>query len=352
MWWKKDGKVLSTPKRPAIEDIDSLPFPDKTIFERDVNIGDDYIILTSRGCVLSCTFCCENYINKTYGHSYYRRRSVENVMAELRLAKSRYGFREVMFNDAIFFTDKEWLRRLAPAYKREIGVPFRCFGQVKFIDAEVGELLREMGCYCIEYGVQTLNEAVRNFVLARTESNTENTHAMAICDKYGIRYDVDHIFGLPEEREEDFVQAARYYRKRRYLNRIKCHNLTYFPQTEMVEIARKKGLIDDAEVERINRGEVGDFFHGRTVDRDDAERWARRYQTLFKVLPVTPAFALEWLLKDGRLRHLEKVPSPAVILGQILVAIRGRDYRFVLYVKYYFWRLRRWAVKRWLPERA
>ena len=65
---------------------------------------------------------------------FFRRRRVDSVMRELKLMRRRYRFREVMFNDAILFTDKKWLRELLIRFKSEIGVPFRCFGQVRFLD--------------------------------------------------------------------------------------------------------------------------------------------------------------------------------------------------------------------------
>jgi radical SAM superfamily enzyme YgiQ (UPF0313 family) len=67
--WAKDGeKIIENDVRPLVEDLDSLPFPDKEIFyEKLPHIRDSYISLSSRGCVNKCTFCNNSlYKDKIY----------------------------------------------------------------------------------------------------------------------------------------------------------------------------------------------------------------------------------------------------------------------------------------------
>lgn len=342
VWYREGGEVVSQPVRPPISDLDRLPYPDKTLFEKEVNLSDDYVILSARGCPFRCTYCCESHWNRLYVGRYFRRRGVESVIGELGAMKRRYGFREVMFNDPIFFTDRRWLRELMERYRAQIGVPFRCFGKAGFLDEEVGELLRWGGCYAIEFGLQTFNPEIRKGVLGRPEGNEEYRRAFAVLDRLGIRYDIDHMFGLPGESTGDHAEAARFYKSLHRLNRIKCHHLTYFPRLEILEKARDAGILQQGDEAAIERGEMdSDFFHRGTIRDQELARAARAFQTLFKLLPVLPAAWVEGFLRKDRWRLLLRVPFPLVFLGQIAVAIRGRDYRFSLYVRYYLLRLRR-----------
>jgi len=320
-----------------------LPLPDKELFEKEINYQDDYLIMTSRGCPYNCSYCCESYYNRLYQRKFFRRRSVDSVLNELRVMKKRYNFREVMFNDSIFFTNLDWLKELLEKYKSQIGVPFRCFGRVNAFSEEVAELLKWAGCYAIEFGIQTMNENLRRKVLNRPESNQDSHNAFKICDRYEISYDIDHMFGLPEEREEDHIYAAKVYVGLKYLNRIKCHHLIYFPNLAITSLAERKGILSTSDIQLISAGEQRtDFFHLSSVKDANWQRINKSYQTLYKFLPLLSPTQINFIFKHKLQRKLHRLPGAIVIFLQLLVAIRGKDYRFILYMKYYYWRIKRW----------
>ena len=350
LWRRMDGEVIKNTLRPPVKDLDALPLPDKELFEKDINYGDDYLIMTSRGCPYNCSYCCESYYNALYDRKFFRRRSVDSVLHELTTMKKRYNFKEVMFNDSIFFTNLPWLKTLLEKYRTRIGVPFRCFGRVNAFSEEVAELLKSAGCYAIEFGIQTLNEPLRKNILNRPENNQDSRNAFALCDTYGISYDIDHMFGLPEEKEEDHAYAARVYGNLKHLNRVKCHNLMYFPKLAITSLAEKKGILSSSDVQLIGAGEEGvDFFHVDSVKEAEWQRINRSYKTLYKMLPLLPPRLLKFFLAHNMQRKLHRVPHPVVVLLQVLVAIRGKDYRFILYIRYYGRRIKRWLKLRWKP---
>jgi radical SAM superfamily enzyme YgiQ (UPF0313 family) len=339
--YRDNGAVLSTGTRPPIADLDALPWPDKELFAPEVNLADDYVLLAGRGCPCSCTYCCESAMRRLFGTGYFRRRRIDAILAELEAMKARYRFREVMINDPIFFTPKHWVLELLEAYRARIKTPFRCFGQVKWLDEEIAVALKAAGCYAIEFGLQTANEKVRREILGRPESNDEVRRALAICDRYGLRYDIDHIFGLPGEQAADFAEAAHLYADARRLNRIKVHLLAYFPATPILTLAQKMGLADEDDRGRAERGEVGDFFHAGSVRREETARFVRAWRNFYQVLPLLGGRAAHAFARRGWNRWFGWLPGPLTVLLQILVAIKGRDYRFLLYLKYYRFRLRR-----------
>ena len=99
IWSKKNKKIIKNPLRPLIGNLDELPFPDKELFcERVPFIASKYTTVTSRGCPFKCTFCNNSYMQRLYhGSKYFRRRSVDNVIEELKLAKSKYNPKQVIF---------------------------------------------------------------------------------------------------------------------------------------------------------------------------------------------------------------------------------------------------------------
>lgn len=343
--WRQGEKAIKNPLGDPIENLDSIPLPDKALFENDVNFVDDYMVMTNRGCPFSCAYCCESVVNQMYGNRYFRRRSVDSVMEELEVMFDRYRFREVMFNDSIFFTHKEWLFKLLERYRQTIGRPFRCFGQVAYLTDDIAVELVRSGCYAIEFGVQTTSETVRKNILDRKETNEENLHTFLLCDAHKIHYDIDHMFGLPGETDKDYFHAARFYAQLKYLNRIKVHYLNYFPGTKIVETALEMGLIGKEDITQIMEGKVGDFFHDPAVKDRTQSRFGSAFHKFFKVLPLLPASWIEKVLQKGWYRHFARMPSPITILLQVIAAIKGRDYRFFLYLKYYLFRLKKnWHI--------
>src|SRR3989338_11210607 len=65
LWFKKDGQVIQNPIRPLIEDLDSLPMPDKDLYySASPHFSQCYYIMASRGCAYSCSYCCHSYLKK------------------------------------------------------------------------------------------------------------------------------------------------------------------------------------------------------------------------------------------------------------------------------------------------
>ncbi len=207
VWGREDGEIFTNSLRnPA--DLNTLPFPDKSLFEKDIRIEDDYIAMTSRGCPYSCSFCCESYLHHIYKGKYFRRRSASLVIEELRVMKDRYNFKRVMFFDSILFTDKKWLEDFLTMYREQIRVPFRCTGHVNFFDYDIGKQMKKAGCYCIDFGIQTFNQRLRMEILNRFEDNSQIKKAFDICDRLGIGYDIDLMLGLPGVTERDYLMPV------------------------------------------------------------------------------------------------------------------------------------------------
>ena len=332
LWYKDQNEIKHNPvARP--QKIDQLPWPDKALFEDYINFQDDYIIMTARGCVYHCSYCCETYLNDLYANRFYRRRTPASVIKELKVMRARYAFKRVMFNDALFFLEKDWLRAFLELYRLEIKLPFRCFGKFSAMDHETARLLKLSGCYCIEFGMQTLNENLKKNVLDRQETNQEALKSLTICDHYHLRYDLDHILGLPGESIEDHIQGARFYKQRIGLNRIKCHNLTYFPKMKINQSAFKAKILNQDDLKNISEGFISDFFHHDCIKDQDLHKAASNFRKLYKILPILPSELLEKIIKHHQ--WLAYIPTPLVILAQIITALKGRDHRFMIYLKYY-----------------
>ncbi|MFZ2604084.1 MAG: radical SAM protein, partial [Candidatus Omnitrophota bacterium] len=341
LYYKKNGKIIQNPLASPIRDLDELPFPDKELFADSVRHKDDYLILTSRGCPFSCSYCCESFLNNLYHDKYFRRRSVESVIKELTTMRDRYRFKEVMFFDSIFFTDKEWLKGLLLRYNKEIGVPFRCTGHVSFFDYEIGRLMKHCGCYCIDFGVQTLNSNIRKEILGRNEDNSQIKKAFTICDELGLSYDVDLIFGLPGTKRDDYELPLDFMKDNKYLNRLKCYYLSYYPRLSLVDKAKALGILDENDLERIEEGDIADWFHLDHIRDQEHREWKDVFEKLYKVYPLFPS-SLRSLIGRRKLYWMfHFIPNLLIVFIQLFIAMLHRDHRFKIYIKNYFFHIRK-----------
>jgi len=251
--------------------------------------------------------------------------------------KSKYNFKEVMFFDSILFTDKSWLKELLVAYREEIKVPFRCTGHVSFIDYEVVKLLKDAGCYCIDFGVQTFNPQIRKDVLNRLETNQQIKKAFKLCDQFNLRYDVDLMFGLPGARLKDYLLPLDFMSDAKQLNRLKCYYLSYFPKTGIVYEALAKQIIGDKDVEAIERGDIGDWFHVDSIENDEHRRWKENFSRIYKVFPIFPRWIKRKIIKGKWHRYFYIMPNFLIAILQAAIALKHKDYRFKIYINNYFY---------------
>ncbi|MEI8012308.1 MAG: radical SAM protein [Candidatus Omnitrophota bacterium] len=307
-------------------DLNDLPNPDKSLFERYVNHKDSYLVITSKGCPDCCSYCMETVLKDQMGINYCRRRSPMNVIAELIEAKSRYGIREVIFKDSIFSLNKDWLREYLPLYREHINVPYKCFAKASNFDVEIAEMLKESQCYCVEFGIQTFNEQLKHGVLDRNESITLLLEAFEICDRYHLDYDADHLFGIPGESLEDHLTAANFYIGLQHLNRIKCHNLVFYPNAKISQHS-----LDSI---RNDKGSQVDFFSSvaGSFAMYDINACFQKY---FKVLPLFTDKINSFLQKGDHWKIFKFIPNILIIFLMFILAVRNNDKRFGIYVKHY-----------------
>lgn len=340
LYYKRgEGAVMTGGSPELIEDLDSLPFPDKEIFVPYYKIrGETYRTIASRGCPYRCSYCCHSYLHNIVKGRYVRRRSVENMIAELSEAKRRFAPSSVHFNDDIFTLNRKWTLAFLGRYKREIGLPFVCITHPKFIDEEVARALKESGCYRVKIGVQSLDEKTKREVIDRRETNEEVIRCFEIMDKIRLPFSTDHIFGLPGEKVEHLEKAAEIYVRFNELKMINTYWLTLYPKTTIIEKAERLGALplSRAEIERrISSGEIGTYLAGGTVFAEERRRFYAGMELLFAAIGALPKPIAKKLIKRGFRQILFLLPLDTRVLLYFISIIRFKDAAWLSYIKWY-----------------
>lgn len=136
LWVKKsNGDIIENPT--GMIDMDANPLIDMTLFEEarfyrpmGGKVYRMFPVETHRGCPYKCAFCnspsqMKMYLEET-GKSYLRRKSFENMRAELLFYKEEMKAEYLYFwADTFFSWKKHEFEEFAEIY-REINLPFWC----------------------------------------------------------------------------------------------------------------------------------------------------------------------------------------------------------------------------------
>ena len=132
IWSIQDGSVKKNPVRDLI-DLNSLPFPDKSLFEYDKLEYAKQMkgaFLASKGCPYSCNYCCNQALRTSYkcgSEEYVRFKTVSYLIDEIKMERKRYPFvKKIYFEDDILPLRMNWFREFIEEYKNEISLPFIC----------------------------------------------------------------------------------------------------------------------------------------------------------------------------------------------------------------------------------
>lgn len=249
----RDGEVIANPVRPYIEDLDSLPFPDRAlVYDRDPLAGRAKIkhFLTGRGCPYNCTYCFNHALSELYAGKgrRFRQRSVDHVIDELDWVRSHYPLEFVVFVDDTLVLSGKWLAELAEKYPRRIGLPFFCNTRADLVTAEQVRLLKEAGCHSVSMGIEAGNDRLRNELLKRRMSKEQIREAARLLHAAGLQFTTTNMIGLPSSALADDLETLDLNIE---VRPAYAHAFIFqpYPRTELGEFTREQdwmvGTFDD-----------------------------------------------------------------------------------------------------------
>jgi len=288
VWSNRGGEIRRNGMPDLVADLDRIPFPDKELFYRENDyFRYGYLAVAGRGCSYNCSYCSVPVFRRAYGVStqkYVRMRSVPNLVQELKQAKEKYGIRFIRFNDDTFPYQEDWLREFSELYPREANIPFWIFIRPDTVTEKSVAYLKKANCVEVQMGVQSTDPEIRNKILQRPESNERIADALAILHQAGIPSSTDNLLSLPTQEEKHLEQMAQFYLQNR-TNRVNTFWIGFLPNTDIVRIARRMGLIDDQGVQAVNRGES---FRSLWGGGSRFRKQLAKYQTLFLIINTMP----------------------------------------------------------------
>jgi radical SAM superfamily enzyme YgiQ (UPF0313 family) len=345
----KEGRVISGLQKGFLQHLDTLPFFDKPLWEEHVRLGDLYLTMASRGCPYRCTFCFNNFFAKLpeeKSGKYVRLRSVDHVIAELKIAKRRYKVRKVDFQDDVFATSKKWLEEFAWKYKKEIGIPYNILTHPRYMDEEIAKWLKESGCEWIQMGVQSMDEGFKKDSLMRYERSEDVETALNLMRKYGLHAKVDHMFGLPDEPISAQENARILYAKT-HPKRVQTFWTCYLPGTQMMREAEEKGTITLEQARKINEGEDFYFFRNTENVKDvELMNKYKAYEVIFRIMPALPERWKMSLTLDKVAFIPKFMIRPLSMIADIITGFKQKNPEFSAYALHNLYHLKKFFASK------
>jgi radical SAM superfamily enzyme YgiQ (UPF0313 family) len=333
LWYKKNGRAFKNPARQLIKNLDHLPFPNKDIYYKIYpGFAKDYYTITSRGCPFACTYCANSVIRRVYQGlgPAIRRRTPENIIDELILAKKKYRIEKITFVDDVFVQDLDWLKKFASLYKKKINLPYAMLTHPKFVNLEITKYLVKSGCYFLLFGIQSASEKIRRNILERFETNQEIRQTAKSCHQVGLKFSIDHIFNIPGETVGEYVEAMHFYNQLRP-SIINSYRLQFFPKTKIIDQAVKYRILKRSDIEKIESGQTSTSIAIGFGNRDliDPQNSNSLVQFFFMLLPLIPQKLATKIINSKFYLEKISIPFPIIIATKIFVSLLNN--RFEVY---------------------
>lgn len=248
--YREDGRVVHTADRPAIEDLDALPFA-VDVYKRDLDITrynipylkHPYVAFyTSRGCPALCTFCL--WPQTMSGHPW-RTRSAGNVVAEVRRALEYFPqAKEIFFDDDTFPWAKDRTLEICKALK-PLKFTWSCNSRVT-AGYETLKAMKEAGCRLLIVGFESGDqEILKNMKKGATVEQAREF--MKHCKNLGLVVHGDFQVGSPGETPETIEKTVQFAMELDP-ETIQVSMSHPYPGTEFDAYLRKNNFIVEAEM--------------------------------------------------------------------------------------------------------
>jgi len=215
----ENGKTVTTPLRPLIPDLDSLPFPRRWSFAYRCLGIQVTSLLASRGCPRDCTFCSIRRFYSIPPGRTRRTRSPENVVQEMVQLYREHGVRIFLFQDDDFSLmskgDREWSWRFLECLGRS-----ELDGQIMWkiscrsdeVEPEIFTAFRSAGLYLVYLGIESGNAAGLR-TLNKRISVEQNLTAVETLKSLKLRYDFGFMLFDPSSTIDLVLENVRFLRR-------------------------------------------------------------------------------------------------------------------------------------------
>ncbi|MEW6202293.1 MAG: radical SAM protein [bacterium] len=216
-----NGEFRINPQSKPVGDLDSLPFPDFSLFDAARYISCWYSLdcvsprsrgmnlVATRGCPFSCTFC-QPTLKRLFGDTV-RKHSPEYISALVGFLRSQFKLNCFMFEDDTFTADKNWCISVGEAIVRaHPEIYWGCNSHVRQIDEPLLRALKNSGLRMIFLGIESGSQRVLSEIYRKNFHLDDAREKIGTAKKLGLKVHAYFMLGAPTETEKEIKSTISF----------------------------------------------------------------------------------------------------------------------------------------------
>jgi radical SAM superfamily enzyme YgiQ (UPF0313 family) len=260
------GEKRHNPGVGIVEDLDSLPFPDRSLLPRGnyhnpkLSAEPFTTILGSRGCSFRCYYCVPNSLSfaREIEHKRHaqdrkppiRLRSPENIIAEVAYLY-RSGYRAISFIDDQFVWGKERTIKICQGIQ-DFRLEWSCLARADMLqDPEIALAMSRAGCKYVDVGIESFEQKILDFIgkgckveaAYKAIENLKNAH---------IEPEINVLIGSCPLETRETIEKTFEETLKLDVEYVLFSVCTPFPYTEFNAVAKKAGWMIQPEYKAID----------------------------------------------------------------------------------------------------
>ncbi len=207
----KDEVIIHNEKAERIKNLDEMPLPAYDMLPMEkysytfADIPKPFsIMLTSRGCPFSCSYCL-----KVMMPDFYITRSAGSVIREMKLLVEEFGIKGIYFQDWEFMIDKKRVANICDLIiNNGLEIKWGCNGRATDADEELVKKMKVAGCVRINVGFESGSQKILD--LANKRAKVEDfVKVKKMCEKYSINTGIYSLLNLPGEDRKTIEETEK-----------------------------------------------------------------------------------------------------------------------------------------------
>ncbi|MBN2007798.1 B12-binding domain-containing radical SAM protein [candidate division KSB1 bacterium] len=276
--YRKSNSVIINDMAETLTPLDELPFPARDDTARVIQKDGSISISASRGCYASCSFCSIAHFYNISNGPRWRRRSPQNIAAEIEyLSRTFHTSKFKFIDDQLFLSNRsalKFVRELqAELQKRHLTIQFSMNCRANHITHELFALLKSIGLKKVFIGIESAHQRGLD-TFNKGTSVQINNDALTVLDELNIDYDIGFILIDPYTTFDELTENLN------YLSTIKKRiegRHCYLSVTTSLEVFGGTPVC----IKLQNEGRLtGDYFNGYHYMVEDAN--VKRYQFIME----------------------------------------------------------------------